>query len=244
MIVTYKKFSFDLKNPLDISSQLHTHNPQINCYYAPPFKTEPVVMGNFIGDIKQGGVVNYKNVFLNPHGNGTHTECVAHISNIETSIHKTLTQFHFLAQVISTSPEKNKGGDSIILKHVFEKNIQQDIEAIIIRTNPNSDEKLSHAYSGTNPPYLDAEVAVFLREKNIKHLLIDLPSIDREEDGGKLEAHKAFFHYPEKTRLDATITELIYVPDSIADGIYLLNLQIASFEIDVSPSKPVLFPQI
>ena len=42
-------------------------------------------------------------------------------------------------------------------------------------------------------------------------------------------------------RLDCTITELIYVPDDIPDGLYLLNLQIASFEIDVSPSKPVLY---
>jgi len=31
------------------------------------------------------------------------------------------------------------------------------------------------------------------------------------------------------------------VNNSIKDGLYLLNLQIASFEIDVSPSKPVLY---
>jgi len=33
----------------------------------------------------------------------------------------------------------------------------------------------------------------------------------------------------------------VYVPNSIEDGIYLLNLQIASFENDASPSKPVLY---
>jgi hypothetical protein len=41
-------------------------------------------------------------------------------------------------------------------------------------------------------------------------------------------------------RLEATITEMIYVPDNVADGSYLLNLQIA-FENDASPSKPVLY---
>jgi hypothetical protein len=32
-------------------------------------------------------------------------------------------------------------------------------------------------------------------------------------------------------RLDATITEMIYVPDNVADGSYLLNLQIASLKM-------------
>jgi hypothetical protein len=32
-------------------------------------------------------------------------------------------------------------------------------------------------------------------------------------------------------RLDATITEMIYVPDNVPDGSYLLNLQIASLKM-------------
>ena len=80
----------------------------------------------------------------------------------------------------------------------------------------------------------------FIRERGIKHLLIDQPSVDREHDEGKLLAHKAFWNYSIKERLDATITELIYAPDSIPDGYYLLNLQIAPFENDASPSKPIL----
>ena len=45
----------------------------------------------------------------------------------------------------------------------------------------------------------------------------------------------------EDARLDSTITELIYVNDSVSNGTYLLNLQIASFENDASPSKPILY---
>ena len=63
----------------------------------------------------------------------------------------------------------------------------------------------------------------------------------RESDDGLLLAHKAFWKYPDEVRSDCTITELVYIPDAIEDGLFLLNLQIASFDIDVSPSKPVLY---
>ena len=78
-------------------------------------------------------------------------------------------------------------------------------------------------------------------------MLIDLPSVDREEDEGRLLAHKAFWNVKdvnnlnEDARLDCTITEMIFVDDSVKDGSYILNLQIASFENDASPCKPVLF---
>src|SRR5690606_20370806 len=120
-------------------------------------------------------------------------------------------------------------------------------EALVIRTTPNLAAKKSMKYSNTNPPYLDEEAAIFIRESGIKHLLIDLPSVDREQDEGKLLAHKAFWNVTDienliaDARLDATITELIFVDDSVADGSYLLNLQIAPFENDASPSKPVLY---
>ena len=81
----------------------------------------------------------------------------------------------------------------------------------------------------------------------MKHLLIDLPSVDREQDEGKVLAHHAFWQYPDtikKERLDCTITELIFVDNTIKDGFYLLNLSIASFELDASPSKPILYSLI
>jgi kynurenine formamidase len=112
---------------------------------------------------------------------------------------------------------------------------------LIIRTLPNNPTKLTRQYSGTNPPYLDPEAANWMVEKGIEHLLLDVPSVDREDDGGKLSAHHAFWQYPHNTRLECTITELIYVPASVPDGNYFLNIQIASFENDASPSKPLIF---
>ena len=106
---------------------------------------------------------------------------------------------------------------------------------------PNLPEKKSKKYSNTNPTYLSEEAAVYLKEKGIKHLLIDLPSVDKEKDGGKLLAHNAFWNTSGDVRMDATITEFIFVPNAVDDGEYLLNLMIAPFENDATPSKPILY---
>ena len=75
----------------------------------------------------------------------------------------------------------------------------------------------------------------------MQHLLLDLPSVDREEDAGLLLAHHAFWCYPAQPRCAATITELIFAPDEVEDGLYLLNIQVTSLVLDASPSKPVLY---
>ena len=135
--------------------------------------------------------------------------------------------------------------DLIITKNAIKKLIQsRNTESIIIRTLPNSSDKKTMQYSYSNPPYMEEEAAFLLKELNIKHLLIDLPSVDREEDGGKLLAHHAFCDYPKNTRLDCSITELIYLSDEVLDGEYLLNLSFAPFENDASPSRPTLYKML
>ena len=83
-----------------------------------------------------------------------------------------------------------------------------------------------------------------LVESGVKHLLVDLPSVDREVDGGRLEAHHAFWTVPDNPRHGCTITELIHVPDSAPDGLYLLNLQVAPMDNDAAISRPVLHPLV
>jgi arylformamidase len=191
--------------------------------------------------VKEGGACNVNNIIFNPHGNGTHTECVGHISKENFTINQCLKKFFFFAKLISVQPEQDSG-DLIITKKQVESAVGSEVpEAIIIRTLPNPDEKMLRQYSGNNPPYLHHEAAKWICEKGIEHLLLDLPSVDREDDGGKLLAHHEFWRYPHNIRMTSTITELIYVPSSVPDGNYFLNLQIASFENDASPSKPLLF---
>jgi len=246
MLITlpYQQHTYqaDLSKPIDIAIPLEVGEKTVNCFYAPLMETSPVVAGDFIGSTQDGGLVNFLNVRINPHGNGTHTECVGHIAKTPYSINKSLTSFHFIAKLVSIYPTKLDNGDRVILHAQIKEVLQQgEVKAIIIRTLPNTTDKKSRHYSGINPPYVDHRAITYMVDCGIEHLLIDLPSVDREEDEGKLLAHKAFWQYPDKVRENATISELIFVPSVIKDGFYLLNIQIAAFEIDVSPSKPVLY---
>jgi kynurenine formamidase len=238
----------DLSKPIDISIPLTNTDENPIAWYIDKPVIEPVVFGDWIGKVSEGkSSTNFNNIFFNPHGHGTHTECLGHITREFYSINQSLKKFFFLAELISVVPEL-QGEDLVITKNQIEKELSgKTPEAIIIRTLPNFKIKKSLKYSNTNPPYLEEDAARFIRESGIKHLLIDLPSVDKEKDDGKLLAHKAFWNVTDinnlnaDARLDCTITEMIFVFDEVKDGSYLLNLQIASFENDASPSKPVLY---
>ena len=236
-----KKYQIDLSQPLDISIPMRASKSNVNAWYVEPPTMEPVKDGEWIATVKDGACINFNNIFFNPHAHGTHTECVGHITETVHSINKNLKQFFFLAEVVTVAPEKLKG-DFVISKKQLQFAIgNKKRDAIVIRTLPNTKEKLSAKYSHTNPTYLLEEAAQYLKDKNINHLLIDLPSVDKEKDDGELLAHNAFWNTSGKLRMDATITEFIYVPNTVYDGTYFLNLQIAPFENDATPSKPVLY---
>jgi kynurenine formamidase len=246
-------FKIDLSKPIDISIPLTNTDENPIAWYIEKPVIEPVVFGDWVGKVSEvKSSTNFNNIFFNPHGHGTHTECLGHITRDFYSVNQSLKQFFFLAELVSVVPEI-RGEDLVITRDQIKKALTtsiefgSNIEAIIIRTLPNFKIKKHQKYSNTNPPYLAEEAAHFIRESGIKHLLIDLPSVDKEHDEGKLLAHKAFWNVKDvndlnsNARLDATITEMIFVDDSVEDGIYLLNLQIASFENDASPSKPILY---
>lgn len=236
-----RKLKIDLSQPLDISIPLKGNSSNVNAWYLEPPKIEPEVIDGKPISVAEGAVVNFNTITFNPHSHGTHTETVGHITEKVYSINKCLKQFVFLAEVVTVAPEK-LGDDYVISKKQLQFLLgNKKREAIIIRTLPNTKEKKSAQYSNTNPTYLLEDAAVYLRLKGIKHLLIDLPSVDKEHDNGELLAHNAFWNTQGKLRLDATITELIYVSNKIEDGSYMLNLQIGPFENDASPSKPILY---
>ncbi len=240
-----KSYQVDLSKGIDLSIPLRSGVENVNAWYVNPVSIEPVQTDQFTGSVKLGGSVNFRNIAFNPHGNGTHTECVGHISVEEYSINQCLTKFFFFAELISIQPKELPNGDSLIdLDQIKNFNWEDAIEALIIRTLPNELTKKNRQYSNSNPPYLSSEAMQFVADRGIKHFLIDLPSVDRELDNGKLAAHHIFWDYPAAPKLDCTISELLYIPDELVDGTYFLNLQIASFENDASPSKPVVFPLI
>lgn len=240
-----KTHQASLLDPIDISIPMRFDGNDPNCFYAPLPSATPVVAGDFIGSTAQGGVVNFKTVTVNPHGNGTHTECVGHIAKEPYHLSDCLERYMFSARLVSIYPQRLENGDKVITKDQLAAVIRPgEVEAIVMRTLPNDVLKQNRQYSGNNPPYLDTEAAQLLVDYGVDHLLLDLPSVDREEDDGQLLAHKAFWQYPFNTRKHASITEMIYVSPEIKDGLFLLNIQITSFVLDASPSKPVLYKLI
>ena len=234
--------TWDDQKAIDISIPIFPDHRQPNCFYAPLFEVAPVRSGDFVGSTTEGGPVNFLNFRINPHGNGTHTECVGHISQGGESINKTLKQFFSIAHLVTIYPEKAKNGDKIITLAQLKGALSvHKCESLVIRTMPNHPDKKVRNYSGTNPAYLSEKAMRWIVELGVQHLLIDLPSVDPEVDGGKLLAHRAFWDDSATDRSKCTITELIYIDNNIKDDLYLLNIQIGSFELDVSPSKPVLY---
>ncbi len=244
--LSYREQSYncDLSRPIDISIPIG----DVKCFYASDFKVLPFKSGDFIGSVREGAPVNFYDVSMNPHGHGTHTECLGHITRARESINDHLLEFHFIAQLVSVTLEKNEDRDSVITAESLASACPGELpEALIIRTYPNPLEKMTKDYSGTNPPFLEKDAMAFIVHKKVKHLLLDLPSVDREMDEGKVINHRLFWNLLqdeklEYSRIECTITELIYIKDKVKDGMYLLNLQIPSLKLDAAPSKPVIYP--
>jgi hypothetical protein len=158
------------------------------------------------------------------------------------------------ATLVSVEPEGQGGDEVISIGSLKNAGVQSSAPAggavaLIIRTLPNDGSKQTRQYGENNiPPYFTDEAMRFIVASGFKHLLVDLPSIDRLFDEGKLGNHRIFwnvrpgsFELNPESRITSTITELIYVPNDVADGEYWLNLQIAPFESDAAPSRPIIF---
>lgn len=236
-----RKLKIDLSNPLDISIPIRDGKKNVNAWYIGPPKIEPEQFDGDIVSVFKGASVNFNTITFNPHSHGTHTETVGHIVSEKYSINKTLKQFFFLAEVITVAPENFEEDAVISAKQLRFAIGNKQREAIVIRTIPNQKDKKTMQYSNTNWPYLTQDAIAYLVKKGVKHLLFDQPSVDREKDGGELSSHHTFWNTNGNIRKDATITEFIYVSNKVDDGCYMLNLQIAPFENDATPSKPILY---
>src|SRR5690554_211517 len=80
--ITIKDFEVevDLSQPIDISIPLQPTAENPLAWHQDQPVVKPVVMGDWVGKVSEGGSVNFNNVFFNPHAHGTHTESYGHIS--------------------------------------------------------------------------------------------------------------------------------------------------------------------
>ena len=259
-----KTYKIDTSDLHDLSIPLDFNGNQPNAFGVEKASAKACETGNLVGDTRQGGSCNFEQIKFIPHCNGTHTEGVGHLTNERISVIDCLQDTFVFAVLISVKPQKVSEtnetyavelgeNDQLLTRSLLENtlsdyDLQTNIGALIIRTLPNSDDKLTKTYLAEIPPFFTTEAMKYLNETGVKHLLIDLPSIDRIYDDGKLSNHRIFwnvgqgkFELNEKSLINKTITEMIYVSDNINDGLYLLNLQIAPFVGDASPSRPVIF---
>jgi kynurenine formamidase len=227
---------------IDLSMTLQSSPENVRAWYVDPPRMEPVRANGFIGSIEEGGSVNFRDVYFNPHGHGTHTECCGHITREVYAVNDVLKEYFYRATLITVDPVKMENGDLLVQAAQIAPYLQKDFsDAVLIRTLPNAPDKKSMNYSGTNPCYFDIEIVDLLNEYGVKHFLVDQPSVDREEDGGALAFHHAFWNVPDNPNFERTITELIYVPNDVEDGTYILEIQLAAFQNDASPSRPILY---
>ena len=258
-----RDLAVDLSRPADLALELDFSGPQPRHFGAPRASSRPYETPGFgfRGSVERGGSCNCELITLIPHCNGTHTECAGHLTRERLDAWRVAPAGLLPAVLLSVVPEPpgDEGtdpvpqpGDRLITRRALEQAWPLSVpfvpHAAVIRTLPNHPEKRARDYTAQTPPYLSQQAAMLLVSRGILHLVVDVPSIDRAHDEGRLTAHRLFFGLPRgavqlaaATRASATITELAFIPDGIGDGAYLLELQVPALTGDAVPSRPLLY---
>jgi arylformamidase len=252
----------DLSRAVDLAIELDFAGPQPRHFGAPRASTRAFETQGFKGSVARGASCNCDLITLIPHCNGTHTESVGHLTRERFDAWRVIPAGPQPALVLSVTPASDTGessepapqnGDRLVTRAALEEAWPAQLpfvpHVLVIRTFPNTPEKRVRDYSGQIPPYLSREAAQLLVARGISHLIVDLPSIDRAHDEGRLTAHRAFFGLPrgavqldEAERPTATVTELAFVPEAVPDGPCLVELQVPALGGDAVPSRPLWYP--
>ena len=250
-------FEVNFSKGNDISIPINFNGEQPNTYGVDIATSKPYQDGQFIGDTRKGGPCNFETYSFTPHCNGTHTECIGHITNERVSVLTSLDQEMIPATLVSVTPRNTTENytpdlnkeDLVITKEDLEMQLKDInpvfLQALIIRTLPNSDNKKSRDYMIVSPAFFSIDAMEYIVSLRVDHLLVDTPSVDRLLDDGHLSAHNVFWETKGKefnpNTQNKTITEMIFAPSSLEDGTYLLNLQIPAFVSDAAPSRPIIY---
>lgn len=261
---------FDWSKPVDIAIPVRFSQPQTRAWGIAPATQQPWRDGSFVGEITEGGSVNCREMRIVAHSAGTHTECVGHVvADPVTMADVTLrpvslaalitVPLHPLGQSGDTYGGTSLADDAVVTASALQHALRAiggpprsefATSALVLRTQLDGVTRVGHDWSNSNPPYLTDQAIDVLRDAGFMDLLLDIPSVDREWDGGGLPSHHRWWDLPagvqrlQGTTCNRTITELIDVPTTVADGWYGLLLQVPSIASDAAPSRPVLYPLI
>ena len=242
----------DLSRPVSLARELDFQGAQPHHFDAPAATSQPYRAPGFSGSVAAGASCNCDVISVIPHCNGTHTEAAGHLSKEPLDAARVVPSGLLPALLITvvpvaatsvseTSDPRPQPGDFLITRAAIESawpaQIPFTVQALVIRST-----------GAPVVPYLSRDAAQAIVQHGIQHLVIDLPSLDREHDEGRLTAHRIFFGLPagvsslqQVRRPGATVTELALVPEELADGAYLLELQIPAWRGDAVPSRPLLY---
>ena len=235
-----KRYAADLHSGISLASSLGKPAAELKAWSVPDVAITPVIQGDWIGSIDRGASVNFYDIKLNPHGNGTHTEGQGHIRKEHHSLNRSFKEYHFVCSLVRLAPEGTTSTNKKVSLEALKQSWTPSGEtALIIATGNYAP---GHDFSNSAPPYFEPSLLAYLRENGVTHFLTDLPSVDPEEDGGALAAHNQFWPENDPFSNTATITEMLQIPEEVQEGLYLLNLQIPAIENDACPSRPVIFP--
>jgi len=259
IVVHGQRFDVDTARIREISAKQSFDSRGPRLFGGTTASAEVYNKGRFVGSVADGGTCNVSVITIAPHLHGTHTECVGHLTSAPYHVVDALRQPILPATIVTVEPvsasslrlewvEATRAFDRLIghelLAAVLTDPEEGFLEALIVRTRPNSPAKLTANYDATGAPYFTTAAMRFIRRLGVRHLVVDLPSVDRMDDGGKLAAHRIFFSLDAANvpANDRTITELAYVPDAVADGACVLNIQIPPFAADAAPSRLLVAP--
>ena len=260
-----RRWRADLSVPVDLAVTLQFAGPQPRFFATEPARAEPLRTGPFTGAVASGASCNCGVYTFAPHCHGTHTECVGHVTDNAAALAGLTPVPPALALLVTVRPEPlgvtvaepagpRCATDPVITRALLVQGasrwLHEPWTALVVRTLPNEPAKRERQYAGGCPaPYFTPEAMRWVVERGVTSLVVDLPSLDRADDGGALAAHRLYWGLPagsldatEARRGHALVTELAYVPDSAADGLYLLDLHVPAFAADAAPSRPVLYP--
>lgn len=247
----------DFAQGASLAIPLDPHGRQPSFFAAEPARARPLEVGDYIGSVARGGSCNAETVTYTPHCHGTHTECIAHLSPERGSAWHQIERAPCLARLVTlsaTAPGQTAEGYTaapgtpLLTREELGPLLSgtTPLHALVVRTLPNKPEKQLRNYAQAPPYPVFSDAAMqALAASELRHLLLDTPSLDAADDDGQLTNHRLWWglsapgpgHAPRRS-----VTEMIYAPDALADGLYWLQLGLQPLVADAVASDPVLFP--
>ena len=228
-------YMFDETLGIDLSRAVGSG---VNAWYIGSPQMGPLEVGGAVYSVSSGAAVNFDQIKFAPHAHGTHTETLGHIDENQLVIEELRLPLFLPCKLIRPSLE-TIDGDQVLTEKALDLCDYEGVKALVIRLNPNKEYPIN--YDHTNWPYLSESATKRLVEAGVEHLVLDVPSIDKEKDQGALLSHRAFWKLSDSPRTSATITEFAQIPANLPAGNYLLQLQVAPILSDAAPSRPILF---